>query len=217
MYYIYLHLQWLGIHFMASILIYRRYQSPVRVIVWVIISVQPLPCCHWWFQNVCSFSVFFNIYDMDKDGYISNGELFQVLKMMVGWSDTVADKWRNPWSWNTAHWYDSYEFLSHTRSNLQEKPMQTGQRNFGEARFITFKNSQEETALKLRFMVMAVLLFPIELSSNWAVFTSHQGDPLTADLCHKHECTPWLHSSWRLYLIDKIIDKITQLVEAPAQ
>uniref|UniRef100_A0A674DYQ0 Protein phosphatase 3 regulatory subunit B, alpha n=2 Tax=Salmoninae TaxID=504568 RepID=A0A674DYQ0_SALTR len=26
----------------------------------------------------------FRIYDMDKDGYISNGELFQVLKMMVG-------------------------------------------------------------------------------------------------------------------------------------
>ncbi|XP_008140064.2 calcineurin subunit B type 2 [Eptesicus fuscus] len=26
----------------------------------------------------------FNVYDMDKDGYISNGELFQVLKMMVG-------------------------------------------------------------------------------------------------------------------------------------
>ncbi|XP_050617478.1 calcineurin subunit B type 2 [Macaca thibetana thibetana] len=26
----------------------------------------------------------FSIYDMDKDGYISNGELFQVLKMMVG-------------------------------------------------------------------------------------------------------------------------------------
>ena len=30
------------------------------------------------------FSVAFKIYDMDKDGYISNGELFQVLKMMVG-------------------------------------------------------------------------------------------------------------------------------------
>lgn len=29
-------------------------------------------------------SVAFRIYDMDKDGYISNGELFQVLKMMVG-------------------------------------------------------------------------------------------------------------------------------------
>ena len=28
--------------------------------------------------------VFFNIYDMDRDGFISNGELFQVLKMMVG-------------------------------------------------------------------------------------------------------------------------------------
>ncbi|XP_015979388.1 calcineurin subunit B type 2 [Rousettus aegyptiacus] len=26
----------------------------------------------------------FNIYDIDRDGYISNGELFQVLKMMVG-------------------------------------------------------------------------------------------------------------------------------------
>lgn len=31
----------------------------------------------------CS-AVAFRIYDMDKDGYISNGELFQVLKMMVG-------------------------------------------------------------------------------------------------------------------------------------
>ncbi|XP_036995271.1 calcineurin subunit B type 2 [Artibeus jamaicensis] len=28
----------------------------------------------------------FSIYDMDKDGYISNGELFQVLHMMVGGS-----------------------------------------------------------------------------------------------------------------------------------
>ncbi|XP_004600330.1 calcineurin subunit B type 2 [Sorex araneus] len=26
----------------------------------------------------------FSIYDLDKDGYISNGELFQVLKLMVG-------------------------------------------------------------------------------------------------------------------------------------
>jgi len=26
----------------------------------------------------------FSVYDMDKDGFISNGELFQVLKMMVG-------------------------------------------------------------------------------------------------------------------------------------
>jgi serine/threonine-protein phosphatase 2B regulatory subunit len=28
--------------------------------------------------------VAFKIYDIDKDGFISNGELFQVLKMMVG-------------------------------------------------------------------------------------------------------------------------------------
>lgn len=26
----------------------------------------------------------FNIYDMDRDGYITNGELFTVLKMMIG-------------------------------------------------------------------------------------------------------------------------------------
>ncbi|KAI8608253.1 hypothetical protein BC830DRAFT_1072235, partial [Chytriomyces sp. MP71] len=26
----------------------------------------------------------FKVYDMDRDGYISNGELFLVLKMMVG-------------------------------------------------------------------------------------------------------------------------------------
>ena len=26
----------------------------------------------------------FKVYDMDEDGYISNGELFKVLKMMVG-------------------------------------------------------------------------------------------------------------------------------------
>lgn len=31
----------------------------------------------------------FSIYDMDKDGYISNGELFQVLNMMVG--DNLKD------------------------------------------------------------------------------------------------------------------------------
>merc|ERR1712062_528885 len=31
----------------------------------------------------------FRIYDIDNDGYISNGELFQVLKMMTG--STLAD------------------------------------------------------------------------------------------------------------------------------
>ncbi|PIO68340.1 EF hand [Teladorsagia circumcincta] len=30
------------------------------------------------------FRVAFRIYDIDRDGFISNGELFQVLKMMVG-------------------------------------------------------------------------------------------------------------------------------------
>lgn len=29
-------------------------------------------------------AVAFKVYDMDRDGYISNGELFLVLKMMVG-------------------------------------------------------------------------------------------------------------------------------------
>lgn len=34
-------------------------------------------------QTKCCI-VAFKVYDMDRDGYISNGELFLVLKMMVG-------------------------------------------------------------------------------------------------------------------------------------
>jgi len=33
---------------------------------------------------VLCWTVAFKIYDIDRDGYISNGELFHVLKMMVG-------------------------------------------------------------------------------------------------------------------------------------
>lgn len=36
------------------------------------------------FLVFCFDVVAFRIYDMDNDGFISNGELFQVLKMMVG-------------------------------------------------------------------------------------------------------------------------------------
>jgi Ca2+-binding EF-hand superfamily protein len=32
----------------------------------------------------CFEPVAFKVYDMDRDGFISNGELFLVLKMMVG-------------------------------------------------------------------------------------------------------------------------------------
>jgi serine/threonine-protein phosphatase 2B regulatory subunit len=32
----------------------------------------------------CNATVAFKVYDMDRDNYISNGELFLVLKMMVG-------------------------------------------------------------------------------------------------------------------------------------
>ena len=38
----------------------------------------------WYKRVVNNVLVAFKIYDMDKDGFISNGELFQVLKMMVG-------------------------------------------------------------------------------------------------------------------------------------
>ena len=39
-----------------------------------------------WTRHIDSFhfSVAFKVYDMDRDGFISNGELFVVLKMMVG-------------------------------------------------------------------------------------------------------------------------------------
>ena len=33
---------------------------------------------------ISSLPVAFNVYDVDRDGFISNGELFLVLKMMVG-------------------------------------------------------------------------------------------------------------------------------------
>lgn len=35
-------------------------------------------------------AVAFKVYDIDQDGYISNGELFQVLKTMVG--NNLTDK-----------------------------------------------------------------------------------------------------------------------------
>lgn len=37
-----------------------------------------------WSLRLFLFKVAFKVYDMDRDGYISNGELFMVLKMMVG-------------------------------------------------------------------------------------------------------------------------------------
>ena len=36
------------------------------------------------FKSYDDCVVAFKVYDMDRDGYISNGELFLVLKMMVG-------------------------------------------------------------------------------------------------------------------------------------
>ena len=35
-------------------------------------------------SDLIARTVAFKVYDMDRDGYISNGELFLVLKMMVG-------------------------------------------------------------------------------------------------------------------------------------
>lgn len=35
-------------------------------------------------SRFCLSLVAFKVYDMDRDGFISNGELFLVLKMMVG-------------------------------------------------------------------------------------------------------------------------------------
>ncbi|KAG8936762.1 Calcineurin subunit B [Tulasnella sp. 408] len=37
-----------------------------------------------WMIPLPSHKVAFRVYDIDRDGYISNGELFLVLKMMVG-------------------------------------------------------------------------------------------------------------------------------------
>jgi len=55
----------------------------------------------------------FKIYDMDRDGYISNGELFQVLKMMVGNNLKTLNYSKSstrPFSFTIKIWTD--EFLS---------------------------------------------------------------------------------------------------------
>jgi Ca2+-binding EF-hand superfamily protein len=41
-------------------------------------------------------SVAFKVYDMDRDGFISNGELFLVLKMMVG--NNLKVRYISPWA-----------------------------------------------------------------------------------------------------------------------
>ena len=43
------------------------------------ISVLPRTC-----NNICPFTVAFRMYDVNNDGYISNGDLFKILKIMVG-------------------------------------------------------------------------------------------------------------------------------------
>jgi serine/threonine-protein phosphatase 2B regulatory subunit len=52
---------------------------------------EKLRCTFHFFTTFCVYatavmliSVAFKVYDMDRDGFISNGELFLVLKMMVG-------------------------------------------------------------------------------------------------------------------------------------
>lgn len=55
------------------------------------LSPSPLsvPLGHSSYVVVCG-AVTFQVYDIDNDGFISNGELFQVLKMMVGSNLTDA-------------------------------------------------------------------------------------------------------------------------------
>lgn len=47
-------------------------------------NVRPRICSHFDATNRPFNIVAFKVYDVDRDGYISNGELFLVLKMMVG-------------------------------------------------------------------------------------------------------------------------------------
>lgn len=62
-------------------------------------------------------AVVFKVYDMDRDGYISNGELFLVLKMMVGGNlkdqqlQQIVDKTIMEADKNGDGKLDFYEFL----------------------------------------------------------------------------------------------------------
>lgn len=63
----------MGLHYIAN----------KKPLLQFITSLHWNPLCCLNFLTII-LAVAFRIYDMDKDGYISNGELFQVLKMMVG-------------------------------------------------------------------------------------------------------------------------------------
>lgn len=72
-----------GVHRMLLLLVLEQFQ----VFSKVSICCFPITVVTKWLVYlflIFFFTVAFRIYDMDKDGYISNGELFQVLKMMVG-------------------------------------------------------------------------------------------------------------------------------------
>ena len=60
--------------------------------VWVGVHTTHGKCVVQCAFSVCALlcSVAFKVYDIDQDGYISNGELFQVLKTMVG--NNLTDK-----------------------------------------------------------------------------------------------------------------------------
>ena len=44
------------------------------------------------FTYIWIFTVAFSIYDVDKDGYISNDDLYQILKLMIGQNKNLNDK-----------------------------------------------------------------------------------------------------------------------------
>jgi Ca2+-binding EF-hand superfamily protein len=51
-----------------------------------------ISCYIYPFDVTDTLPVAFKVYDVDRDGYISNGELFLVLKMMVGTNLKVYER-----------------------------------------------------------------------------------------------------------------------------
>ena len=51
----------------------------------------------------------FKVYDIDRDGYISNGELFIVLKMMVGSNLKDMQLQQVSWGWRRVNGHRKYD------------------------------------------------------------------------------------------------------------
>ena len=92
-------------------------------------------------EGIIKLEWYCRIYDMDNDGYVSNGELFQVLKMMVG--NNLKDTQLQQIVDKTIILYDKVRVILHfiqqksISSDAMNKRIRKHGRNIGKSLFQT--------------------------------------------------------------------------------